>query len=220
MSADAFTIGCAAVLFDMDGVLVDTTPSVRRSWAAWAERRALDPEEVLRRAHGRPTAETVRELAPQVDAAAESAAIEAAQAADGEGVLAGAGAKRLLAQLPPRRWGVVTSATRALALARFAQVGLAIPDDLVTSDQVAAGKPDPECYLLAARRLAVEPQRCVVFEDAPAGIAAARAAGMKVLALTTTHTEEELTDADHVLPGMDAVSAAPRGEEIELRWSL
>jgi sugar-phosphatase len=216
---DPGTIECDAVLFDMDGVLVDTTPSVRRSWQTWADGRGLDAESVLLHAHGRPTVATVRAMRPDLDAGAEAAAIEAAQAADGEGVAAGPGAAELLARLPAERVGVVTSATRTLALARFAQVALRAPSQVVTSDEVSAPKPDPAPYLLGAERLDVAPELCVVFEDAPAGIASARAAGMTVLAVTTTHGAEDLKAADRVIGTMEGIEVA-EGKTLALALHL
>ena len=185
----------AAVLFDCDGVLVDSAMSVERAWRGWAAERGLDGDGVMAIAHGRRTEDTLRELGFTADLAAEVDRIEGAEIADASDVTAFPGAATALATLPPEAWAVVTSGTRGLATARLAAAGLPLPAVLVTADDVVAGKPDPEGYLEAARRLGVPPADCLVLEDAPAGVQAALAAGMRVVALPTTHPAEELAAA-------------------------
>lgn len=183
------------VLSDLDGVLVDSAGSVERAWRWWAQRHGLDAAAVLANVHGTPSQETIRRLAPELDAGAESRVIEARQARDGEDVVALAGARRLLAEVRPL--AVVTSGTVLLARARLRAAGLVLGDvPLITIERVARGKPAPDAYLLGARELGLEPARCTVLEDAPAGVAAGRAAGMRVVGLTTTHAAGELRQAD------------------------
>lgn len=165
------------LLCDLDGVLVDSAPAIARVYRAWARRHGLDEELVVATAQGRPSREVVRACAPQLDAAAESAAIEAAHAADQAGVEAIAGAAELLATTPAQRLAVVTSCSLPLARARFAAAGLAQPSVCITAELVTRGKPDPEGYLRAAAALGAEPAACVVLEDAPAGVAAASPQG-------------------------------------------
>jgi mannitol-1-/sugar-/sorbitol-6-phosphatase len=187
-----------AVLCDLDGVLVDSTPAVLRTWRRFAARHGLDPARVERTIHGRPARESVRALVPTADAAAETALIDEWELADLDDVRALPGAHALRRLLGDDRFAVVTSCNERLARARLEAVGLAPPRVLVTIDSVRAGKPDPECYLLAASRLGVPPARCLVLEDAPVGLAAARSAGMATVAVTTTHAPAEL-DADLVV---------------------
>jgi len=182
-----------ALLVDLDGTLVDSTAPVRRAWAAFAARQGLDPAEVERFAHGRPSRETVRLLAPDGDQEAEAAAVEEAELRDTDGVRALPGAAELLATNRPL--AIVTSCSTALAETRLRAAGLPVPRVLVSSDGLERGKPDPECFLIGARRLGADPARCVVLEDAPAGIRAGRAAGAKVIALRTTHPDGELGEA-------------------------
>ncbi len=182
-----------AVLVDLDGTLVDSTAPVRRVWSDFAARHGLDSEEVLRFAQGRPSRETIRLLAPDGDHATEAAAVEQAEVHDTDGVIALPGAARLLAT--DRRLAIVTSCSTALAQARLRAAGLPIPRVLISSDGLERGKPDPECFLIAARRLGVDPTDCVVLEDAPAGIQAGLAAGATVIALRTTHDDRDLTGA-------------------------
>jgi sugar-phosphatase len=186
-----------AVLVDLDGTLVDSAGPVRRVWDAFALRHGLDPDEVERFAHGRPSRETVRALVPHSDLDAESDAIEAAEIADTSGVVALPGAAQLLAG--DRPLAIVTSCSTALATTRLHAAGLDVPDVLVSSDGLERGKPDPTCFLIAARRLGFDAARCVVIEDAPAGILAGRAAGATVIALRTTHGDDELGDADAIV---------------------
>ncbi len=195
------------LLCDLDGVLVDSAPAIARVYRAWALRHGLDPEHVVATAQGRPSREVVRVCAPSLDAAAESAAIEAAHEGDQDGVVAIAGAAELLAAAPPGRIAVVTSCSAGLARARFAAAGLVAPAVCVTADLVARGKPDPEGYLRAAAELGADPAACVVVEDAPAGVQAGLAAGMRVVAVLTTHRPQELDGAHAFVADLVGVSA-------------
>ena len=190
---------CSAMLFDLDGVLVDSTRSVTRQWRRWAEENGIDPDKVVQVAHGVRTIEVVRLLAPHLAAQEEVVRLEAREASDQDGVTVMCGAAELLQSIPDHRWCVVTSGTRRLALARLQLGNLPIPRVLVTADEVQKGKPDPEPYLKAAAMLAVEPSRCVVVEDAPAGIRAAHAGGMKVIALPSTFPRSDLAEADAIV---------------------
>jgi len=190
----------------MDGVLIYSNPSVERTWAKWADRHGLDADEVLAAAHGRPTVETVRLLQPQLDAAAATEWVERTEMDDPDGVVAIPGARELMAALPSDRYVVVTSATRRLAEARFAQVGLELPAQIVAADDIASGKPDPEPYLAGAARLGVPAADCVVVEDSPAGIASGVAAGATVIGLTTTYPDSELGGADVLVDDLRALN--------------
>jgi sugar-phosphatase len=207
---------CDAVLFDMDGTIVDSRHIVERTWIRWATEHAIPVQTALAQAHGRRTLETMQLLAPHLATEAEAARLDAEEAEEDGGETAIAGAYELLSALPPARWAVVTSAGRALALRRIAGVGLPVPRVLVGADDVAVGKPSPEGYLRAAERLGVEPNRCVVFEDTPAGAEAGRAAGAKVIGLATTfatvsHCDVLVRDLRDVKP-----SAPPDGWTIRL----
>jgi mannitol-1-/sugar-/sorbitol-6-phosphatase len=194
-------ITCSALLFDMDGVLIDSTPAVARVWARWAEEHGFDPEEVVRRAHGRPSITTVREFLPNANHERENREVERREMEDLEGVVLLPGAKELLTSLPPERWTIVTSSTRPLAEVRLRAAGLPIPPRLITSSDIQNGKPHPEPYLKAASVLGFPPAECVVVEDVPAGIRSGKAAGARVIAFTTTVDESELrrAGADWVL---------------------
>ena len=188
-------IEVGAVLFDCDGVLVDSAASVERAWRRWAAEHGLDGDAIVSVAHGRRTEDTLRELGLSADLAAEVERLEGAEIADASSVSAFPQAAAVLPELPPETWAVVTSGTRALATSRLAAAGLPLPAVLVTADDVSAGKPDPQGYLEAARRLGRSPADCLVLEDAPAGVQAALAAGMRVVGLPTTHAAEELAAA-------------------------
>ncbi|WP_145730800.1 HAD-IA family hydrolase [Nitrospirillum pindoramense] len=178
----------AAFLFDMDGTLVDSIAAANRAWSRWAARHGLDPAPVLATMHGVRAVETIRRWSPPgTDVEAEAALLTLAEIEDVEGTVAIPGAPAFLATLPPTRWAIVTSAPRDLALARLGAAGLAPPPVIITADDVSRGKPAPDPFLLAARRLEVAPQDCLVWEDAPAGIAAGEAAGAAVAVITATH---------------------------------
>ncbi|MEV5431347.1 HAD-IA family hydrolase [Streptomyces sp. NPDC052701] len=209
-----------ALLFDNDGTLVSSLASVDRCWARWAGEYGITAEEFARvELHGRPAAEIAADLLPADVVPRAVARIEDLEVEDvpNGGVHLLPGTRALLDALPADRWAVVTSATRRLAEARLDAVGI-LPKTLVAADDVTRGKPDPEPYLLAARTLGVDPARCVVFEDAPAGLAAGRAAGMTTVALATTHRADEL-DADLVVTDLSALSVlvTDGGVEISVR---
>ena len=188
-----------AFLVDLDGVLVDSLVAATRSWTWWASRHRLDPGPFIR-AHGRPSREAIAELAPELDPDAEAALVEEREISDTDSVVALPGAAALLAAARPV--AIVTSGGRRLAEARLRAAGLQRPEVLVSVDSVSRGKPDPEPYLFAAQRLGVSPDRCIVFEDAPAGVAAGKAAGMCVVALTTTVSAGDLAGADRIVANL------------------
>jgi mannitol-1-/sugar-/sorbitol-6-phosphatase len=183
---------CSAVVFDLDGVLVDSTGYVEQQWRRWAASKGLPVEPFLRVCHGRRALETIRLAAPQLDAEAEVAAFAPEKEADAQVLGPVDGAARLLEALPVGSWAVATSGPRTVATERLQRAGLPVPGVLVCAEDVLRGKPSPDVYLLAAAGLGVVPTECLVVEDAPPGIEAARAAGMGVVALTTTHRPEEL----------------------------
>jgi sugar-phosphatase len=197
-----------AILFDLDGVLVDSHAVVARTWRRWSERHALQIPDIVRRAHGRRSVDTVREIAPGLDAAAEVEWLATTELADLDGVVALEGADVALGALAEGQRAIVTSGGRALARLRLAHVGLPVPAVLVAAEDVRQGKPSPEGYLAAARRLGVAPSRCVVFEDAPAGIEAGRAAGATVIAVATTFPRETLGAAAAIVDSLGAVHVA------------
>ena len=186
---------CAAILFDLDGVLVDSTRSVDRQWRAWARQKGVDGDKVMAIAHGVRTIEVIRAVAPHLDADAEVWELENREADDQEGVDIMPGAIELVRSIPDGRWGVVTSGTRLLASARLRYGGLPVPKILVTAEDVANGKPHPEPYLKGAEKLKLAPGECIVVEDAPAGIRAGKAAGARVIAFLTTMPRRDLEDA-------------------------
>lgn len=193
---------CEAILFDLDGVLVDSAECVERTWRHWAETHGLDPAAVIHTAHGRRTIETLRLVAPQLDPAAEAAHLAARESTETDGVYEVPGARSLLASLAPNAWAIVTSGIRAVAELRMRYTGLPYPAVLVCADEVAHGKPNPEGYLTAARRLGAAPERCVVVEDAPPGIEAARAAGMRAIGILGTCERDALAQADAVVSNL------------------
>jgi len=201
---------CSAVLFDLDGVLVDSTRVVDREWRRWAQRKGVDGDAVMAIAHGVRTIEVIRRVAPHLDAEAEAAEIENEEAQD-PGVFAMPGAVEVVRSIPAGRWGVVTSGSRLLASSRMRYCGLPVPEVLVTADDVNHGKPHPEPYLKGAEWIGVAPAECLVIEDAPSGIESARAGGMKVIGLASTYAPSKLAKADAVVQKLARIQASANG---------
>jgi sugar-phosphatase len=181
---------CAAVLFDMDGTLVDSREIVERMWLRWAARRRVSPEAILAVAHGRRTLETMQLVAPEYASPEEAARLDEEEEEEARlrgGETAIPGAAPLLSALPADRWAVVTSAVREIALRRITGVGLPAPRLLVGATDVTTGKPNPEGYERAALGLGCRPADCVVVEDTPAGVEAGRRAGAAVVGVLTTY---------------------------------
>jgi sugar-phosphatase len=178
----------AALLFDMDGTLLNSIAAAERVWGAWAARHGLDKDRFLPTIHGVRAADTIsRQNLEGIDIDAEVEWIMQGELGDVEGVVAIEGIAAMLASLPPERWAIVTSATVELATRRLDAAGIARPPLMISAEDVSRGKPNPDCFLLAAEKLGVTPGDCLVFEDAPAGIQAAEAAGCDVMVITATH---------------------------------
>jgi len=199
------TFSCSAILFDLDGVLCDSTQAVDREWREWGARMGVDGDAIMAISHGVRTVEVIRRVAPHLDAEAEAAAIENHEAHDQRGVVVMPGAVELVQSIPAGRWGVVTSGSRLLAANRLRDCGVPAPEVMVTSDDVVNGKPHPEPYLKGAALLGFRPEECLVIEDAPAGIASAKAGGMKVIGLGSTYGAERLKGADAVVSGLKQI---------------
>ncbi len=216
------SIECGGVLFDLDGVLVDSTPAVTRVWRGWAIEHGYDPARIVKLAHGRRAIETVARVAPHLDSTAELVELERRELDDTAGLVVFAGAARLLASLPPDRWAVVTSGTRRLATKRLQVAGLPVPQKMVSADEVKLGKPDPSPFLRGAELLGLRPADCVVVEDAPSGIEAAHRAQMTAIAVPTTYPRRELSHADALLERLDQLQADSKHVDgktrIFLRW--
>jgi mannitol-1-/sugar-/sorbitol-6-phosphatase len=193
-----------AILFDIDGTLVDSTGAIVRTWKTWAAKRGLAAEQILRVCHGRRTQDTVALFLPVEQRVAATAELEQLELADLDDVIALPATQTLLRDLPADRWAAVTSGSRALMGARLAAAGLPVPEVLVSAGDVSVGKPRPDGYLKAAASLGYDITRCLVVEDAPAGIQAGHAAGAHTLAMTTTHSASELSSADAVVPDLTA----------------
>lgn len=203
-------ITCSALLFDMDGVLIDSMAAVARVWTGWAIEHGFDPREVVRAAHGRPSLSTVREYLPNGDHLGENREVERREIEDTEGIVALPGAMRLLQSLPRERWTIVTSCTRRLAEVRLRAGGLPCPITLVTSSDIKNGKPEPDPYLKAAEVLGFSSVECIVVEDAPAGVRSGKAAGARVIGISTFSSEDELREngADWVVENCAGISFA------------
>lgn len=213
---DVRSFRCRAILFDLDGVLVDSAECVEKTWREWAKRHHLEADRVIALAHGRRAIETVRLIAPELSADAELAELAASEATTAEGIYEITGARELLERLPASGWGVVTSGIRSVAEFRLRYTRLPLPTVMICADEIARGKPDPEGYLTAAARLGRSAADCVVIEDTPAGIESARAAGMRVVAIATTYPHERLAAADAVVERLTDLTVVNKGDEIQI----
>lgn len=185
-------IFCQAILFDLDGVLMNSNEAATRVWRRWAVAHKFDPDEVVHRSHGRPSIATIRDFLPDSDHERENQLVEHAEMRDLEGVKSLPGARSLLAKLPASRWAIVTSSTKPLAVLRLEATGLPLPECFITSSELMMGKPHPEPYLRASAKLSYSPADCIVVEDSPAGVKAGKSAGCKVVGLRTSASEENL----------------------------
>ena len=204
-----------AVIFDLDGTLIDSTPAVLRSWATWAEEYGLPPMDSVRH-HGVPSAAVVRAVIPEDLHEAAMRRISELEIADLHDIVVLPGAVEALSSIARAKNAIATSCTLPLAKARIAAAHLVPPSVLVTADDVTHGKPHPEPFLKAARRLGVDPGRCLVVEDAPKGIEAAQAAGCFTLAVVTT-TPRELLDADAVVADLSEIRFEANHEGVRVR---
>ena len=207
---------CTAVLFDLDGVLVDSTESVIQVWTAWSKQNGIAPAETLAIIHGRRTMEALQLLAPHLDIKSEAEKIEAGITYK-KGTVAIPGAASLLKSLPVDRWCVVTSGLRKFANDRLQAAGLPLPRFLITADDVTNGKPHPEPYLKGGQLVGFKPSECIVVEDALNGIRAGKAAGMRVIGVATTYPPAELREADIVAKTLEEVTATAEDGLITIR---
>jgi sugar-phosphatase len=194
MTDKKITLTCHAILFDLDGVLLDSTSCIERHWQEWADKHELDLKKVLQNAHGVRTIETIKIVAPHLDAKNEAAEFTANEILDTEGVVAIPGAKELMEHLPTGKWAIVTSGGFELVQARLKKADLPMPKYIISADDVTQGKPSPQPYLMGANKLEVPVDQCVVVEDAPIGVKAGKAAGMRVIGIASTHPDKELLD--------------------------
>jgi sugar-phosphatase len=199
---DGVTFTCRAVLFDLDGTLLDSAARIHRLWEWWSVRRGVDLQALLDVMHGRQAMEIIRLAAPHLVPEDEIEALETEEISDMYDVHIYPGALDLLTRLDGAPWGIVTSGSRRVAAARIRHVGLPDPPMLVTADLIHNGKPAPDGYLFAAQKLRVRPQDCIVIEDAPVGVEGGKAAGMRVIAIASTNPPESLRAADALVASL------------------
>ncbi len=214
------TVSTQALLFDMDGVLINSIPAVERVWSRWAAERGFNVQEVLRHAHGRPSIATLRDLLPNADHEAENRIIEQAEIHDVDGIVPLPGVKELLAALPHDRWAIVTSCTRPLAEVRIRAAGLPTPELFITANDITRGKPHGEPYQKGAAGLGFAPEECIVVEDALAGIASGQNAGARVIAFTTTASIDDLVAAKPDWMLRDCSAIRLEGSKPDLQLAL
>ena len=212
------TLNCHAVLFDLDGTLIESTFYIERLWQDWGVQYGISPQNMSKIMNGRRAVEIISTIAPHVSLQEEAYALETKEIVGMDGMRTYPGAKELLSALPAKQWAIVTSGTLRVASARLNYAKLPIPDVFITADVVTAGKPAPDAYLLAAKRLNVKPSDCVVVEDTPAGIQAAKTAGMKAIAISSTHPREALSQADVVVQQLADIQIRVTGSDINIQF--
>jgi sugar-phosphatase len=205
-------INCAAILSDLDGTLIDSARCVGNAWETWAKQHNLDPEQIKITAHGMRTADSLMFIAPHLHLPTEIKTLEDLECGCVEGLVAINGAHELSASIPKSSWAIVTSGSARVANHRLAAVGLARPQLFVTADDVTEGKPNPQCYLMAATALGVDPRQCVVLEDSPNGIKAAKAAGATVIAIGVSRGEHDIGAADYVVHDLSDLEVETTGD--------
>ncbi len=203
-------IECEGVLFDLDGVLIDSTAAVEHAWRSWLAHMGLAPDTDLSSVHGRRVNDSLLELAPKCDIDKEVAWMVEMESTYTEGVVALEGAEALLKALP-KAWAIVTSGGAPVATARVRKAGFPAPPVFVTGDDVTKGKPEPDCYRMGAKKLGVPIERCVVFEDVPAGVESGRRAGAKVVGVLSRFSREALPGADAYVRDMRDVRVVDLG---------
>ncbi len=202
------SLTCGAILFDLDGTLIDSAASIEFALRVWCAEHNLDVKDFMHKAQGRRTIDSIRLLTPQLDALREAQKLEDLECSAVDGLVAFNGAHEIINTLPTDCWAVVTSGGHRLASRRLSYAGIKIPEVFITAEDVQEGKPHPEGYMKAADALGINYANCLVIEDAPAGIQAARAAGMKVIAVATTHSARELTDANYCIDALSRIKIA------------
>lgn len=209
-----------AVLFDIDGTLVDSTAAVERTWTLWADAHGYDAGAILRVCHGRRSQDTIADFVQDPDErAAAVTELEELELQDLRDVVALPGAPELLRVLPAHRWAAVTSGSRQLMQARLHAAGLPLPAVLVAAEDVEHGKPDPAGYLSAAAQLGGRASSCVVIEDAPAGLRAGRAAAAFTVAVCTSHPAHQLHEADVVVPDLRAITVQQQEASLSVSFA-
>jgi sugar-phosphatase len=222
MTEKNITLTCHAILFDLDGVLLDSTSCIERHWQEWADKHGLDLKKVLQNAHGVRTIETIKIVAPHLDAKNEAAEFTANEILDTEGVVAIPGAKELMEHLPTGKWAIVTSGGFELVQARLKKADLPMPKYIISADDVTQGKPAPQPYLMGANKLEVPVDQCVVVEDAPIGVKAGKAAGMRVIGIASTHPHKELLDVgvDFLVESLAKIQISGNGQNQSINIEL
>lgn len=216
----SFSFHCKAILFDLDGTLIDSAARIRRLWQTWGERRGIEPESIFQVMHGRRAGEIIQMFTPHLNVDNEVQDVESDEVSDMHDVQAYEGALEILNSLSKEQWAIVTSGSRQVTEARLRHVKLPIPSVFITSENVKVGKPAPDGYLLAAQQLHVPPMECVIIEDAPAGVKAGKAAGMHVIAIVSTHTRGELQEADMILQQLADLKLSKRNDGITIHAAL
>lgn len=216
----AFSLTCRAILFDLDGVLIDSNDLYEAHWRSWAAARDVSFEHIRRVHHGRPIPETIQLVAPHLDPVQEAQVYIDTLLKGGHWhrVTPYAKVAALLDALPNNSWAIVTSAPRAVVVRHLVRLRLPLPGVLVAGDDAIRGKPSPDPWRHAARGLGVPISRCVAIEDAPAGVTSAHRAGARVIALTTTNSVDRLSDADYIAAELGALSVTQESDFLRIDY--
>jgi sugar-phosphatase len=212
------SISPKAILFDLDGTLVDSWACIEYAWKSWCFEHSLEYDDLVHRFNGSRAVDIIRALMPDLNSEDEKAKVDAFELAHPEKLSTIPGALPLLKLLPEDKWGIVTSGSQTVVSHKLKHTKIQIPQVLITSEKISTGKPHPEGYLKAASLLNVEPSDCLVFEDSPQGIRAALGAGMKVIALSTTFPVEALSEAHACINNYESLSITINGPHISVKY--
>jgi len=210
------SISCQGILFDLDGTLVDSWKCVEYAWQSWCFEHGLPYNDLVERFNGTRAIDIVKTLKPELDPEQELAKLNNLELSQAKNISLIPGALEIIKLIPKNKWGIVTSGTQEVAHHKLNYAKIDLPNVLITAEKITQGKPHPQGYLKAASMLNIDPKQCLVFEDAPQGLKAARTAGMKVIALSTTFPASALSEADACIDNYNCINISLDNSQIDI----
>ena len=209
---------CQGFIFDVDATLVNTTQVINNIWKTWASQKGIEFSNILPHVHGRKIIETLILVDPQYSNVDEEKAVKDIAVHAMKSATEVEGALSFVNSIPKNSWAIATSGPRKVAETSLLASGFELPDSMVCAEDVTHGKPHPAPFILAAKNLGLDPQRCIAFEDSPAGIKSAKDAGCFTVALLTSHNKSDLALADLIVDSFAVLSIKQKNTVYELSW--